>query len=547
MYEQIIGLYHSTLSCAHHGVSRSLDLCRTKFYWPKQEDEFKLFIAACQVCAAVKQPPAYLKAPLRHLVFHKFGDCITIDHIVCDKLLKTPRGYRYILTISDMFSGYGIAVPVKTQTSAETVKLVYSKWILLFGWFLELICDNHPSFSNQFFEGIFKAFDSKVTHGTSYSKHSQGKAETYNKKVNNALRCIIPPGKENQWDLYLPYATFALNSLKNRRTGFSPNMLCFGRELNTPVDIVLDQDLHKGTIEGDSPNYKKAVYDLHKKVRNITRKVRIQAEADYMYAKTFYDKTLHGPGFKEGEKCYLLIECKQHKFSPRWRGPCIVKKVVNEHVYVVDLGNGQEKVVNISKLKHFVENKYTQRTPPITQAPQVPTISPATVEETKRQVEEPEFLTIEVDKGRNNDNFSESPASRTLPLPVHETIEEGGQEADQEPTEDSSDEDEGQNLDVETDDELDDIMRTSNSPQLVENTTPRIPGRVLRDRTKIKAPERYGSSQIPAVSTPRRLPQLPNNNISSPRRLPHPSTSQQSSQTPNRGLISKVISKIRGF
>ncbi len=70
------------------------------------EDEFKMFIKACIRCSEMKQPKAYLKAPLRHLFFHHFNDSIIVDHCIPHSKKKTPRGFRYILTITDAWSNF---------------------------------------------------------------------------------------------------------------------------------------------------------------------------------------------------------------------------------------------------------------------------------------------------------------------------------------------------------------------------------------------------------------------------------------------------------
>ena len=141
---------------------------------------------------------------------------------------------------------------MKTQTSKGNLKAIFRNWVLTFGMPKELIVDNHPGFTSEFFTEVFKAFDCKKTPGTSYKSRSTGRAENSNKRLNQAMRTILPKGKETQWDLYLSYAIFALNSLNNRKTGFSVNRMVFGTELNTPLNVLLE----------DSTSYKPSTVDL---------------------------------------------------------------------------------------------------------------------------------------------------------------------------------------------------------------------------------------------------------------------------------------------
>ena len=64
------------------------------------------------------------------------------------------------------------------------------------------------------------------------------------------------------------------------------------------------------------------------------------------------NKGIKSKPFTTDDLCYVQIRCTKHKFAPRWLGPVRIVKAVNEHVYVVKIGE-IEKVVNISKLKKY--------------------------------------------------------------------------------------------------------------------------------------------------------------------------------------------------
>ena len=354
LVEKIMTLHHSNLGSCHPGVDLSVDLCRRKFYWPKMTEDFKEFIAACEKCNSIKQPQRYLRAPLQHMLFHNFGDCIVVDHIVPESQGRTPRGYRYILTITDAWSNYLVAIPVKTQTAKENIEQIVRRWTLIFGQPKEIIVDNHPGFSSDFFHAVWEYFDCKVTHGTSYSSKSSAKAERSNKRLNQALRAALPAGKERDWDIYLGYCVMALNSLRNRHTGYSSNRLVFGREANTPITLLVDNDI-KTKIPSKGAE---GAYELYKRMKTTLRKVRENADTDFLYSKNQHDRNVLGPYFKAGDLCYVLINCPQHKYSIRWRGPLLVKKVINDHLYVVQITPDMEKVINISKMKHFTRNRF---------------------------------------------------------------------------------------------------------------------------------------------------------------------------------------------
>ncbi|KAL5250482.1 hypothetical protein ACHWQZ_G016276 [Mnemiopsis leidyi] len=356
--EEIMRLFHDNITNCHPGIKSCVTKCRDYFYWPKMEKDFEMYIKACVRCGEMKQPRAYLKAPLKHLFFHHFNDAIMVDHIVPSANQRTPRGYRYILTITDAWSNYLVAVPVRSQTAKENITAIMKYWVLRFGLCRELIVDNHPGFTAQFFKEVWEAFECKKTHGTSYKSASTARAESNNKRVNQALRACIPHGKEHCWDVYLDKVTFALNCLVNRRTGHSAHKMLYGNDVNLPLNLVLDDREHHKPDERNTAA--KEAYELHKEIKRVIRKVRENSELDFRYAQKHHDRNLHGPYFKQGDYCFVLVQCPKHKFAPRFRGPFEVKKVVNDHLYVVEYGPGVEKVTNICKMKHYELNKFSK-------------------------------------------------------------------------------------------------------------------------------------------------------------------------------------------
>lgn len=356
MRETVLELHHNTLITTHPGVDETYRQIVRQYYWPCMKAEVDLYVKSCIKCGRVKQPAAYLKAPLKHVIAHELNDALVIDHIVPQKEGKTKRGNRYILTMTDLFTGYVVAVPCKTRESEETIRIILHHWALRFGYPREIIADNDTSFTSELFNAVLAFFNIKPTHGTVYKCASTSKCERQNKRINTALRLTLTEKQLNDWDLYLNYVCFALNGLRSRHTGVTPNLLVFGRNLHTPLDLTLNGE--PVVFEQKSKQYGKA-YELFRTVRNIVQKARRHAALDFQYADNTYNKNLKGPYFEENDWCFTLINCPSHKFSERWQGPFKVCKKLGDHLYVIELDNGKEKVINISKMKRYVPNKFS--------------------------------------------------------------------------------------------------------------------------------------------------------------------------------------------
>ena len=192
LQERLLKYYHWGILSVHAGVEACWYNCSKHFWWSGMKKEFKLFIAACVKCQRIKQPRAYLRAPLQTMVYTNFNDMLAIDHIVPSTKKKSENGYRYVLCMVDAFTNFLVCIPVKTQTAEETIRNVIQHWILKHGMPLRLMSDRAAGFSSELFEGIMKEFG--ISHKRTTSFHSQGNAkiERQNGRINAAMRAVIP-------------------------------------------------------------------------------------------------------------------------------------------------------------------------------------------------------------------------------------------------------------------------------------------------------------------------------------------------------------------
>ncbi|MCP4261689.1 MAG: hypothetical protein GY774_29930 [Planctomycetes bacterium] len=56
-----------------------------------------------------------------------------------------------------------------------------------------------------------------------------------------------------------------------------------------------------------------------------------------------------------------MIQCPSHKLSPRWVGPYKISRKISDHLYAVELPNGDTKYCNVSKLKPYSRNQYSKQ------------------------------------------------------------------------------------------------------------------------------------------------------------------------------------------
>lgn len=72
---------------------------------------------------------------------------------------------------------------------------------------------------------------------TPYRPSGNGQVERYNRTLMDAVRCYID-SQPKTWDKYLGPLAGALRSAVNRHTGYTPNRLMLGREVNVPATLI---------------------------------------------------------------------------------------------------------------------------------------------------------------------------------------------------------------------------------------------------------------------------------------------------------------------
>lgn len=359
--ECVLKMCHTSIAVNHPGINATLDICRRHFYWPRMSFDVELYTKACRTCNIAKDPRAYMKAPRKHVIAHRYNDLIMIDHIEVEKLGLSAAGKKYILTMTDIWSGYVVAGTTNSQTADDTISMIMHKWVLWNGIPREIISDNGSGFRSKFYQSVLNAFDCKFTYGLPYESKSTAKVERTNRRINQSLRLILADKNPKTWDSYIDYVCSALNALKNRTTGYSANFLRFGHELNTPMSLLLSNNDREDVLLPSANQYDEIAYQKHQAYKDVIRKVAANLRATYQRDDMGHNKWTDKP-FKAGDSCYIMVRCPAHKYSPKWFGPVKVVRAVSDCVYVVQLSPEQQKVVNISKMKRCdLKNKFAAK------------------------------------------------------------------------------------------------------------------------------------------------------------------------------------------
>ena len=138
---------------------------------------------------------------------------------------------------------------------------------------------------------------------------------------------------QQDWDKFLPVLGMSIRSMVKRNTGFTPNFLQLGREINLPMDVMLGLPVNKETSDTVT-DYTKQLID---QLNTTYGEVQQNLNGAQKQLKTFYDRRVYPKMFNVRDLVYCrdssVRKCQSCKLSPLFTGPYIVTEVLSPYLY----------------------------------------------------------------------------------------------------------------------------------------------------------------------------------------------------------------------
>jgi hypothetical protein len=237
--------------------------------------------------------------------------------------------------IVDQFTKWVCCIPVPDQSAETTAENFYDHFVTTFGCPLQIHTDQGRNFESNYFKALCHLLQVVKTRTTPYRPSSNGQVERFNRVVLQYVRCFLD-GKQADWDRHLPSLGMSLRSMVNQSTGYTPNLLMFGREVTLPTDIAYGfQDVNAAqTTPSEHLNEKCEI------LRNAFASVRENLRTSHRRQKRLYDTKLNQKSYEVGDVVYKL-DCstkvgQSKKLLPIFTGPYVVTEVKSPALYVIE-------------------------------------------------------------------------------------------------------------------------------------------------------------------------------------------------------------------
>ena len=329
----------------HFRVRKTFDHVKTRFYWLGYEQDVECWVKQCDQCQRRNPPHATPVAPLGTIQASYPFEKISWD--IMGPLPTSSQGNKYILVVTDLFTKWVEAFPLKDTTTNTLATILLNEIVCRYGVPTSLHSDQGANLCSSVIHSLCQMLGITNTRTSAYHPQGNGQVERFNRTVEAMLSKMV---NENQhdWDSQLPKALFAYRTAVHEVTKFSPFHLTFARSPQLPIDVILGRLQHSKI--SSCPQFVQAAHHQMKASYTTAR--------ECLKAQHARQQRTHGLSeeFHIGDRVWLYtpVVPKGHtkKFTSFWKGPYTILDKPGPVNYKIQLiGGTQQFVVHHNRLK----------------------------------------------------------------------------------------------------------------------------------------------------------------------------------------------------
>ena len=282
----------------HFGVKRTEDLLKKRYFWPKMRRDVKIWCEYCERCqiSKVYRHTKVAQSPVA-MPTVRFSE-IHMDFVD----LPPCQGYIGLLTITDRFTRWIEALPVRSNTTKTVIEHFLFNWAARYGFPERIITDRGSQFMSNEFRAALRFLGIKHNPTTAYNPRSNGIDERQHRIIKDSLRAL----DGDNWLNNLPMLLLSMRNAVKEPINTSSAFLTFGQELRFPGEYV----------QGDSES-----------TRNVSHSEIAQRLTEiFTNMKPVKSKRARKPVYvpqklEDAKFVYKQVPAKQNCLSPLYEGP----------------------------------------------------------------------------------------------------------------------------------------------------------------------------------------------------------------------------------
>ena len=145
--KEILKNMHDSVISGHIGKKKTKEKLSHRYYWYEMREDISIWISQCEICGANKSS----KAPLGSTPLDRMGTDLL------GPLPVTPRGNKYILTITDYFTTWVEIFAVPDQTAVTYAQTMLNEVVCRFGCPLAIHSDQGRNLKAGYFKNYARS------------------------------------------------------------------------------------------------------------------------------------------------------------------------------------------------------------------------------------------------------------------------------------------------------------------------------------------------------------------------------------------------------
>ena len=288
---------------------------------------------------------------------HHAGSPMERVHIdILGPFIESASHNKYVLVMVDQYTKWVELAALPEQTAETVAHALVTQFLCRMGCAQEIFSDQGRNFESSLFHELCSLMEMAKLRTTPYRPSSNGQVERLNREILFKIRAYLD-NKQRDWDRYLPFIGMALRSCVNESTGYSPNMMMLGREVDIPLDLLAGPAPANCEVQKSDSEY---VHQLQTDLHEIHALARDQLQKSLQQRKQLYDRRQRKTSYDVGDLVYSINSASKkgqsRKLQSIYCGPFLVVAKISDILYqIAGKGGKNTQVIHHDRLRRCLD------------------------------------------------------------------------------------------------------------------------------------------------------------------------------------------------
>ncbi|XP_004586344.2 gypsy retrotransposon integrase-like protein 1 [Ochotona princeps] len=347
----------------HHGISRTLTLVESSYYWTSVTNDVKQWVYACQHCQVAKNT-VILTSKQHLLKVESPWNVVTVD--LAGPFHASSKSHMYAVIMTDWFTKWVVILPLCDVSASEISKAIINIFFL-YGPPQKIIMDQRDEFIQQINAELYGLFGTKQIV-TSHASGTINPAESTSSTIKTFLskHCADHP---DTWDDHLSAVSFAFNITHLEPTKNTPYFQMFCRNASLPETSDGPHEARGESAgmfarilaaikeaDGTAERKTAAVGQLKNNSTDELNKSKVIVKRKPKQLNPFHLKVGHEV-LRQRKNWW-----KDGRFQSKWVGPCVIDYITDSGCAVLrdNTGARLKRPIKMSHLKPYIRESSEQ-------------------------------------------------------------------------------------------------------------------------------------------------------------------------------------------